>query len=86
MDAGVGGTRSGQLAEKELNAARHQPIDFGLTGARRHAMAAGVALVERDAIHMDLFATHGRGGREHDRIGCDPPDQCVPSASLHELT
>jgi hypothetical protein len=51
LDAGRG-ARSGQLAEKELNAARHQSIDFGLTGARRHEMAAGVALVERDAVHM----------------------------------
>ena len=77
-DVGAGrglGKRSRQLAEKELNAARHQPIDFGLTSARRHEMAARLALVKRDAVHVDLFAPQGRGVRQHHRIRRDPSDQ-----------
>ena len=44
------------MAEEECDPTRDAPVDFGLSSRSGHEMAAGTALEERDAVHMNLLA------------------------------
>ena len=72
--------RSGNQAEEEFDPARHAAFDLRFPGGRGHEMAAGLTLVQRDAVHMNLLAGERPWLGQLDGIGRDAPLQEIPAA------
>src|SRR5574341_922610 len=73
------GRRLAQMAEEKCDPGRDAPVDFGLPGGRRHAVLAGLTLVEGDALNVDFLAREVARAGEPDRIGGDASPQGGPA-------
>src|SRR5713226_3343802 len=73
--AGAQAEESGNQSEKEFDPTRDAPIDLRLSGRGGHEVAAGRALVQRDAVHMNLLADQGWRLGQVDGIRRDAPSQ-----------
>jgi hypothetical protein len=61
------------LAKKQIYSSLDAAVHFGLSGGRRHQLAAGIAFVQGDAPDMYFFPGQLFGSGKPNRIGGETP-------------
>lgn len=61
--------------EEEFDPAGDAPLDFRPSSGSRHQVPAGFTFVQRDAVHMDLFASERGRLAQFDGVRGDAPSE-----------